>query len=342
MAPQQYAKDQPQGFKNRIENIAIVGAGGQIGGYLAKHLLATGKHNVTAITRADSVSKLPRGIKVAKVDYGDPSTIVDALRGQDALLITLSVFVPPDTQATLINAAIEAGVPWIMPNDWGTDSTDDGLAKDTMLTDARWQARDLIEKAGLGRVSLVCGFWYEYSLAGAAVRYGFDFKNRSVVFYDDGNTKINTSTWDQAGRAVAKLMSMKILPGDAADDGSTTLSRFRNQFVYVSSFLISQKDIFASVLRVTGTTEKDWTVTYEDAHERYKAGVSELQSGNMDGFPKLLYARVFWRGGGGDFESVKGTSNDLLGLPKEDLDDRTKAAIEMATEGSRMTRTRDP
>lgn len=248
---------------------------------------------------------------------------------------------PPDTQAKLINAAIEAGVSWIMPNDWGTDSTDDGLAKDTMLTDARWQARDLIEQAGLGRVSLVCGFWYEYSLAGAAVRYGFDFKNRSVVFYDDGNTKINTSTWDQAGRAVAKLMSMKILPKDA-EDKSTTLSQFRNQFVYVSSFFISQKDMFASVLRVTGTAEKEWTITYEDAHERYKTGMSELQSGNMDGFPKLLYARVFYRNGGGDFETVKGTSNEILGLPKEDLDDRTKAAIAMATEGSRMTRTRDP
>ena len=42
--------------------------------------------------------------------------------------------------------------------------------------------------------------------------------------------------------------------------------------------------------------------------------------------------------GGGDFESKKGLSNDVLGLPKEDIDERTRAAIAMAEEGSRMTR----
>ncbi len=136
---------------------------------------------------------------------------------------------------------------------------------------------------------------------------------------------------------MAKLFSLKVLPEDAGDK-SVTLSQFKDQFVFISSFLVSQKDMFDSVLRVTGTTEKDWNIKYEDVHERYKNGVSELQSGNRDGYPKLLYARVFFRDGGGDFESKKGLSNDVLGLPKEDIDERTRAAIAMAEEGSRMTR----
>ncbi|KIW53447.1 hypothetical protein PV05_09021 [Exophiala xenobiotica] len=334
---QQYAKDQPQGYKNYVENIAVVGAGGQMGGYIVKHLLETGKHNITAITRADSSSKMPEGVKVAKVDYNNRASLVEALRGHDALIITLGVMAPEETQSKLIEAAIEADVPWIMPNDWGTDSTNVSLATDTMLGGSRWKARDLIEGGGKGRISICCGFWYEYSLAGASVRYGFDFHNRSVTFYDDGTTKINTSTWDQCGRAVAKLFSLKVLPEDAGDK-SVTLSQFKDQFVSISSFLVSQKDMFDSVLRVTGTTEKDWNIKYEDVHERYKNGVSELQSGNRDGYPKLLYARVFFRDGGGDFESKKGLSNDVLGLPKEDIDERTRAAIAMAEEGSRMTR----
>lgn len=79
---------------------------------MTKELLATGKHNVTAITRADSKSKLPDGVKVVTVDYEDPKTLVEALKGQDALVITLSVFAHKE-QDKLIQAAGEAGVHWL-------------------------------------------------------------------------------------------------------------------------------------------------------------------------------------------------------------------------------------
>ncbi|KAK9258077.1 hypothetical protein V1519DRAFT_455594 [Lipomyces tetrasporus] len=35
-----YGNDQPQGFSNLIEKVAIVGAGGQVGNNIAKHLLS--------------------------------------------------------------------------------------------------------------------------------------------------------------------------------------------------------------------------------------------------------------------------------------------------------------
>ena len=66
-------------------------------------------------------------------------------------------------------------------------------------------------------------------------RYGFDFQNRSVIFYDDGMARINTSTWDQTGRAVAKVLSLEEKP-DNKDDDSLTLSSFKNKLVYFSSF----------------------------------------------------------------------------------------------------------
>jgi hypothetical protein len=45
-------------------------------------------------------------------------------------------------------------------------------------------------------ISVVTGFWYEWSL-GISSAYGFDFANRKVTFFDDGETKICTSTWPQ-------------------------------------------------------------------------------------------------------------------------------------------------
>lgn len=95
-------------------------AGGQVGSYITRALLATGKHNLTAITRAESNSILPEGVKRRNVDYNDHESIVSALRGNDFLVISMSVFAP-DAQPKLIAAARDAGVKWIMPNEYGID-----------------------------------------------------------------------------------------------------------------------------------------------------------------------------------------------------------------------------
>ncbi len=98
--------------------------------------------------------------------------------------------------------------------------------------------------------------------------------------------------------------------------------------MYISSFLVSQQDIFESVKRVTGTTDKDWTVTREDSKERYKKGQEDFAKGDQSGFARLLYTRHFWPKGGGDY-THKGLQNDALGLPKEDLDKWTMETIRM-------------
>ena len=96
-------------------------------------MLKTGRHTVTAITRADSQSKLPEGVIPKKVDYSKSETLVEALRGQDALVITLNAFSPKETDMQLINAAAEAGVPWILPNEWSLDIANEALVKDVFL-----------------------------------------------------------------------------------------------------------------------------------------------------------------------------------------------------------------
>lgn len=86
--------------------------------------------------------------------------------------------------------------------------------------------------------------------------------------------------------------------------------------------------MLASALRVTGTKEDDWTITKEPAQERFSTGVREVQEGKREGFAKFLYTRIFFPDGCGDFEHNKGTLNSLLGLPKEDINEATKVAIE--------------
>lgn len=97
----------------------------------------------------------------------------------------------------------------------------------------------------------------------------------------------------------------------------------------MSSFKVSQVDIFESVKRVTQTTDKDWQISYQPSEERYKEGLKELEQGNPLGFYKSLYARVSYPSGDAGFEP----DDELLGLPKEDLDDATKRGLKLA-EGS--------
>ncbi|KAL0477780.1 hypothetical protein AKO1_005231 [Acrasis kona] len=317
---------------NYIKNVAVVGASGNSGSYMTECLIKTGKHIVTAITRGGAEQTLPSGIHhVKSVDYNNPQTIVDALRGQDALVITLGTRAPHDTQSKLIEAAAEAGVQWILPNGWSPDSNPDGpsagCVKDVFPFAAKTDVREFIKKIGKSSfIDVHTGFWYEWSMAIPA-SFGFDFENKSVTFFDDGNTKISSSTWPQVGRAVAALLSLPI-----HSQSGGCLNNYRNQLVYVNSFTISQQDMFDSVLRVTGTKREDWKITNEDSQERYTKAKEGVAKGNYIDFAKMMYTRVFYKDGCGNFEETRGTINDVLGLSNEDLDEATKRAIKRSEE----------
>ena len=179
---------------------------------------------------------------------------------------------------------------------------------------------------------MASGFWYEFSLAGGPDRFGFDFQKSSFTWLDDGDVPINTSTWAQCGRAVVSLLSLKEIPDDE-EDQSTTLSQFCDGPVYISSFRVTQRDIFESVKRVTGTTDADWSISRESAQQRWKEGMSEVQKGNFAAFTRMLYSRMFFASGDGDYESKRGTDNAVLGLPVEDLDESTRVSVRMGMDG---------
>jgi len=296
-----------------------------VGTFITRALLKTGKHTVTALTRSDSKSQLPEGVIAKHIDYNDPDSLAEALRGQDALIITLSGGAPQGTEVALVKAAGNAGVQWILPSDFAPDTENEALTKDIFVFQARVAVRKAIQDLGQSSyISVTTGFWYEYCLA-MPVAFGFDFAKRTVTFFDEGDTKVSLSTWPQIGRAVAALLSLPVTSISAAE---ASLEDFRNKMVYINSFNVSQKDILTSALRVTGTKEGDWTITKEPVQERIAKGKKEMQDGNRSAFAKTFFTRLFASDGCGDFETNKGTSNGTLGLLKEDIDEPTKAAIE--------------
>ncbi|KAK5632552.1 hypothetical protein RRF57_008266 [Xylaria bambusicola] len=316
---------------NRVKKVAIVGANGTVGKYITKALLSGEKHEVTAVTRGGA--EMPKGVKVAKVSYDDPASLTKALEGQDVLIITMGTRAPKDTQEKLINAAAVANVPFVLPNAWGIESSHGTLGTDTFLGPPAMAAMKKTEELGKSAwIMMNTGFWYTHSLATPSA-YGFDLNNNTVTFYDDGTAKINNITWEKTAEAVKNLLS---LPIESEGGNGPTLSDYKNKQVYVSGWLLSQKDIFQHVLRVSGAKESDWTIKYEPAAQRYEEAKKRLFSGDGSAYTQLLYARTYYNNDDGNFESRHVLDNEKLGLTPEtpeSLDEQTKIALELAASG---------
>lgn len=310
-------------------------ATGQVGSHFLEFILGNGKHEVTILTRNKNHFSFPTSANVVEVDYDSEDSLTSALRGHESLIITLSAQAPPTTHPLIVSAAAKAGVQWIMPNYYafgfgprgGTLSSDPILGTfDRFMDDVKNVS---VPEGGVkpSFIAMCCGFWYEFSLFMGEQWFGFDIRSRKVTLYDDGELKINTSTWKQCGRAVASLFS---LPVTGPADGKPVLEDWKNEGLYIASFLISQREMLNSLHRVLGTTDDDWAITKQTAKERHQEGLAELQQGDRLGLAKSMYARIFFPGEGGDYETGFGLDNAKLGLPQENLDEATRRAVEIA------------
>lgn len=127
---------------------------------------------------------------------------------------------------------------------------------------------------------------------------------------------------------MAALLS---LPIEAPSAGAPALSQYRNQRVYHSSFLVSQRDMFASVVRASGTAEADWTVRHEAAAARFAAAQQPLPATGRPDYVKAMYSRVLYPDGAGCFDDR--LANAALGLPAESLDSATRDALDRVEKG---------
>ncbi|KAL2163554.1 hypothetical protein VTH06DRAFT_5612 [Thermothelomyces fergusii] len=308
-----------------VKNVAIVGATGRIGGAFARALLAGGKHTVTALTRKGSDGQVPEGARRVEVDYGDEDAIAAALAGQEFLIITLGVGAPAEVHSRIAAAAGRARVPFVMPNFYGypVNGGPDGDAYTKMTLE---RLAEVPRNGFSAQIHMVCGFWYEWSLALGDAWFGIDIARRRATFFDDGRRPITVSTWDQCGRAVAALLG---LPPRGATPSLADFAGGRG--LRVESWHVSQRDMLDSVHRVLGTTDADWEIAHEPVEQRIRDGEEQLRNGDPRGFAKMLYGSVF--AASNPDSNYVGEANQVFGLPREDLDEATKRAVDMALGG---------
>ncbi len=66
--------------------IAIAGATGRVGSTLTS-LLASDPVDITVLTRRPDAAQLPKGASIAAIDFDQPHTLQNALRGADRLFV---------------------------------------------------------------------------------------------------------------------------------------------------------------------------------------------------------------------------------------------------------------
>jgi len=278
--------------------VALAGATGNLGPSILDQLLKAG-FTVTVLTRIGSTHSFSPSVTVAHVDYDSLDSLTDALRGQDAVVSTLSAsgLAKP---VLLVEAAVKAGVKRFIPSEFGSNTAVEKTRSLPCFKD-KVAVQDALQKAAansaLTYTAVVNGPFLDWGIS-----YGFiaNLKGKSVNLYDGGDRLWSTTTLPSIGKAVAGVLKHP--------------EETKNRFVYVQSAAVSMKKLAAlgkKAVGADGWTEEavSTSVVLDEAWAEMKKPEPNPQV-FVYGF---LKACIWGEGYGSYFDKL---DNDLLGVPQ--------------------------
>lgn len=268
---------------------------------------------MTVLARHDSKSEFPSNARVVRVDYGSLTELTSALKGQDAVVSTLSPSAM-DSQLKLLDATIAAGVKRYIPSDFGSDFSNPKAATLPIYHGMEAVRKILEEKVKhhpeFSYTSVRNGVFLDWGLA---LGFQLDLKSDKPAIYDGGDRPFSTSTLATVGKSVVGVLNHP--------------EETKNRAVYVHDMVLTQHQVLASARRVA--PERKWepveasTVDAEaQARENFAKGLTDIMS--CVGF---FFRSVLAEGYGGEFKNV---DNELLGLgfkTDDDLDEMVKTVL---------------
>lgn len=265
--------------------------------------------NTTILSRQDSKSTFPLGVEVARADYDSLDSLKKAFKGQDAVVSLVGGMALGD-QNKLIDAAIAAGVKRFIPSEYGGNTIDKRAREIVPIFEAKVGTVNYLKskEKEISWTSIVTGAFLDWGLNAGFM--GFDGKSKTATIIDNGEAVFSANNLDQIGATTVKALQHAELT--------------KNQYVYISGFQTTQKEVLAIAEKVTGAK---WTVNKVDAKELIKQGRAKLQSGDQEGILYLLQGAMYEKEQQlGDFSS-EGLWNEKLGIAKVDLEETIKAAF---------------
>jgi len=297
---------------SKLKNVLLLGGAGTLGPSIIDVLLKAGTFNVSVLSRPTSKSKFAPGVNKLTSDF-TPTSLVEAFKGQDAV-IDLIAQNSVEGRKSYIDAAIAAGVKRFIPSEFsGNMENETNVATISFFSDRITVADYAKEKAAsnptFSYTIVSTGPFYDWCINNGFT--GFYLQSNSATIYDDGNQPASVTTLSSVGQAVAGILSK---PRETA-----------NKRIYVASFTPSQNEILAVLEEVTG---KKWTTNKISIQDAKVQGFEKIGKGDMSGFAGILMSSTYGPACGNDFRKNATLSNELLGLPKEDLKTVTKAVVD--------------
>ncbi|KAJ4356016.1 uncharacterized protein N0V89_004042 [Didymosphaeria variabile] len=291
-----------------IKNVIIIGAGGNLGPSILDAFLTSSSFNVTVLSREESTKTFPDNVKVVRANFDSFDSLKSAFQGQDAI-VSLVASEALAAQIKLIDAAIAAGVKRYIPSEFGSNTADPRTLEAVPLFKGKIDIQEYLKskESEISRTTIVTGPFFDWGLKVGFL--GINAQTKTAALIDQGTTPFSTSNLRQIGLATVKVLEQA--------------EETKNQYVYVSSFETSQKELLEKAEKITGEKYK---VEHLDSTELRAEGLNKIKAGDFSGFVPLIQAAVSGKAGLGDHRPC-GLWNERLGLQKEDFDGSIKAGL---------------
>ena len=216
---------------------------------------------------------------------------------QDALVMLLNRD-QVQAQLDLIDAAIAAGIPHIIPSSFGIGTRDLNV-RITPIGEGKARMEDhVVKKAEEGTVtftSIQTGVFFDWAL-NLGVFLNTKGGDRPTAVFDGGDIPFSVTVMDDIGKAVAAVLLQSHL--------------FRNKFVFVHSAVVTQNQLLAYAEEAA--PDREFKVLQLDTAELEKQAWEKYNNGErgpevMHGFlPRATFGKRM-----GKFEE---TENERLGI----------------------------
>ncbi|KAL5116196.1 hypothetical protein ACEQ8H_005861 [Pleosporales sp. CAS-2024a] len=297
-----------------FKNVIIIGGGGNLGSVVLKTFLHESSFNVTVLSREGSTSEFPPDAKVIRANYDSPDALKKAFQDQDVVVSLVGGAALGD-QNKFIDAAIAAGVKRFIPSEYGCDTSDARAREIAPILNAKFATANYLrsKESAISWTAIITGpFWYVIPWVdwGNKVGFlGFNVANKTATLWDNGTAIFSATNLHTIALGLIKVI----------EKGEESA----NQYVYISSFNTSQKEMLAGFERLTGST---WAVTQVSSSEQLASGRAKLEKGDFSGIEDLLKVATFSGEEIGRFDAAK-LWNDRLGLPKDDFEKALRAGV---------------
>lgn len=286
-----------------------------MGSVLLEGLISEPRFNVSVLVRESSKSlgSLPATIaKVFKVPNDYPhDSILEAFKNQDAVVSAITS-AQVEEQFKFVDAAIEAGVKRYVASEYGLNNSRPEARALSAVFDSKGKLQEYLrskESTGLTWHAIGCGMWIDWSLKNNFL--GLDYANKTITFADEGKGKFSTSTMSNTALALKQSLLNPQLTA--------------NKVVYISDFATSQSELVATIEKVSGVSWTRKNVDSIAAVEEYKRKVDE---GDIMSIYKLVELGFVAGRYGAWLEENERLWNEQLGLPKAQIDEVVKCAVE--------------